>query len=48
MTEILEEFVSSWEFFHYSYLVGWLAALQLSLVGVLVVAREQGFSRHIC
>jgi ABC-type Mn2+/Zn2+ transport system permease subunit len=37
------EFLSSWRLFHYSYLEGWLVALALSLVGVLVVARDQIF-----
>jgi ABC-type Mn2+/Zn2+ transport system permease subunit len=36
-------FLSSWHLFHTTYLVGWLVALLLSLVGVLVVARDQLF-----
>lgn len=37
------EFLNSWDLFKYSYLEGWLVALVLSLVGVLVVARDQIF-----
>jgi ABC-type Mn2+/Zn2+ transport system permease subunit len=40
---VIEEFVASWPLFHNTYLVGWLIGLLLSLVGVLVVARDQIF-----
>ncbi len=39
----IESFVASWTLFHNSYLVGWLVGLLLSLVGVIVVARDQVF-----
>lgn len=41
--DIWREFVESWELFHNSYLEGWLVALMLSLIGVVVVARDQIF-----
>jgi ABC-type Mn2+/Zn2+ transport system permease subunit len=37
------EFVQSWALFHNTYLAGWLMAVVLALVGVLVVARDQIF-----
>ena len=40
---MIQEFVASWPLFHNTYLVGWLIALLLALVGVLVVARDQIF-----
>jgi zinc/manganese transport system permease protein len=40
---MIGNFVASWELFHHTYLAGWLIALLLSLVGVLVVARDQIF-----
>lgn len=40
---MIEEFLSSWSLFHDSYLVGWLALVLLSMVGVIVVARDQIF-----
>lgn len=40
---MIQEFLQSWELFRYSYLEGWLVALVLSLVGVVVVARDQIF-----
>jgi zinc transport system permease protein len=40
---VIAEFVSSWELFHYTWLVGWAIALGLSLIGVLTVARDQIF-----
>ena len=40
---MIQEFVASWPLFHNTYLVGWLIGLLLSLVGVLVVARDQIF-----
>jgi zinc transport system permease protein len=40
---MIEEFFSSWDLFHSTYLVGWLIGVALSLVGVLVVARDQIF-----
>ncbi len=40
---IVEDFALSWPYFRFSYLEGWLIALVLSLVGVIVVARDQIF-----
>jgi len=40
---VIESFLSSWPLFHNTYLAGWLIGLLLSLVGVLVVARDQIF-----
>ena len=40
---MIQEFVTSWSLFHDSYLAGWLIALTLPLLGVLVVARDQIF-----
>jgi ABC-type Mn2+/Zn2+ transport system permease subunit len=40
---MIESFLSSWSLFQNAYLVGWLIAVLLSLVGVLVVARDQIF-----
>ncbi|MGI8784127.1 MAG: metal ABC transporter permease [Acidobacteriota bacterium] len=40
---MIQNFLSSWELFHNTYLAGWLIGLALSLVGVLVVARDQIF-----
>lgn len=40
---MIEGFIQSWELFGHVYLTGWLIALALSLVGVLVVARDQIF-----
>jgi ABC-type Mn2+/Zn2+ transport system permease subunit len=40
---MIESFLSSWALFQNAYLVGWLIAVLLSLVGVLVVARDQIF-----
>lgn len=40
---MIAEFVASWPLFHNSYMAGWLAAVLLALVGVLVVARDQIF-----
>ena len=39
----IESFLTSWSLFYNSYLVGWLIGLLLSLVGVIVVARDQVF-----
>lgn len=36
-------FLESWPLFHNAYLAGWLMAIVLALVGVLVVARDQIF-----
>lgn len=36
-------FLDSWELFQFMYLAGWLLALLLALLGVLVVARDQIF-----
>lgn len=40
---MIQDFLLSWELFHNTYLTGWLIGLLLSLVGVLVVARDQIF-----
>jgi zinc transport system permease protein len=40
---VIQEFVASWALFHNTYLVGWLIAILLAQVGVLVVARDQIF-----
>jgi ABC-type Mn2+/Zn2+ transport system permease subunit len=40
---VIDEFFSSWTLFHNTYLAGWLIALLLPLVGVVVVARNQIF-----
>lgn len=40
---MIGEFLSSWPLFHNAYLAGWLIAVLLSLVGVVVVARNQIF-----
>ncbi len=40
---MIEGFLSSWALFHTTYLAGWLIGLLLSLIGVLVVARDQIF-----
>jgi ABC-type Mn2+/Zn2+ transport system permease subunit len=40
---MIDDFLRSWELFHYTYLSGWLVAGVLSLLGVLIVARDQIF-----
>jgi ABC-type Mn2+/Zn2+ transport system permease subunit len=40
---MIDEFVASWALFHHAYLVGWLLAIVLGTIGVLVVARDQIF-----
>jgi len=40
---VIQDFQQSWALFHNVYLVGWSIALLLSLIGVLVVARNQIF-----
>jgi len=40
---MIHDFLSSWGLFHNTYLAGWLIGLLLSMVGVLVVARDQIF-----
>jgi ABC-type Mn2+/Zn2+ transport system permease subunit len=40
---VIDSFVESWPLFHNAYAAGWLMAVVLALVGVLVVAREQIF-----
>jgi ABC-type Mn2+/Zn2+ transport system permease subunit len=40
---MIESFLSSWSLFQNAYMVGWLIAMLLSLIGVLVVARDQIF-----
>lgn len=40
---MIQDFVQSWPLFHNTYLAGWLIGLLLSLLGVVVVARDQIF-----
>jgi ABC-type Mn2+/Zn2+ transport system permease subunit len=40
---MIDSFVDSWSLFQHAYLAGWLIGLLLSMVGVLVVARDQIF-----
>lgn len=40
---MIESFVSSWSLFAHAYLAGWLIALLLGLLGVVVVIRDQIF-----
>jgi len=40
---VIADFVASWDLFHDAYLAGWLIAVLLALVGVVVVARDQIF-----
>ena len=40
---MIKEFLDSWDLFQNAYLSGWLIGVALSLVGVLVVARDQIF-----
>ncbi len=40
---MIESFLASWDLFRDTYLVGWLLAVLLSLLGVFVVARDQVF-----
>jgi ABC-type Mn2+/Zn2+ transport system permease subunit len=40
---VIASFLASWGLFQHTYLVGWLIGVLLSLVGVLVVARDQIF-----
>ena len=40
---MIQSFLSSWALFQQSYLTGWLICLLLSIIGVLVVARDQIF-----
>jgi ABC-type Mn2+/Zn2+ transport system permease subunit len=40
---VIAAFLSSWPLFHNSYLAGWLIAVLLPLLGVLIVARDQIF-----
>lgn len=40
---MIEDFLSSWALFHNTYIAGWLVAVMLSLIGVVVVARNQMF-----
>jgi ABC-type Mn2+/Zn2+ transport system permease subunit len=40
---VIQAFFSSWSLFYHSYLAGWLISFLLSMVGVLVVARDQIF-----
>lgn len=40
---MIANFLASWPLFHNAYLSGWLIGILLSLIGVLVVARDQIF-----
>jgi ABC-type Mn2+/Zn2+ transport system permease subunit len=40
---MIADFLASWPLFHDAWLAGWLSAVLLALVGVVVVAREQIF-----
>jgi ABC-type Mn2+/Zn2+ transport system permease subunit len=40
---LLESFMASWPLFYVSYLSGWLIALSLSLLGILLVGQNQIF-----
>ena len=40
---MIQNFLSSWPLFYPTYLTGWLICFLLSLIGVLVVARDQIF-----
>ncbi len=40
---MIEKFLEHWQLFGYSYYEGWLIGLLLSLIGVIVVARDQIF-----
>jgi len=40
---MIRDFIASWPLFHDAYVAGWLIAVLLAVVGVLVVARNQIF-----
>ena len=40
---MITEFLASWDLFGTTYIAGWLIAVLLSMLGVLVVARDQIF-----
>lgn len=40
---MIADFLASWPLFHDTYLAGWLIAVVLALIGVVVVARDQIF-----
>lgn len=40
---MIDAFLASWPLFHNTYLSGWLIGIVLSLLGVLIVARDQIF-----
>jgi ABC-type Mn2+/Zn2+ transport system permease subunit len=40
---VIHQFIASWPLFQFTYMAGWLISLLLSLLGVLVVARNQIF-----
>lgn len=40
---MIASFIESWHLFHHTYITGWCLAALLSLVGVVVVARDQIF-----
>lgn len=40
---MIHNFLSSWSLFHNAYLAGWLSGVLLSLLGIVVIARDQIF-----
>ena len=40
---MIASFLDSWPLFQHAYVSGWLIGILLSLIGVLVVARDQIF-----
>ena len=40
---MIESFLASWALFHHAYVAGWLIAMLLALLGVVVVIRDQIF-----
>ena len=40
---MIQQFIDSWDLFHAGYVEGWLIGLLLSMIGVIVVARDQIF-----
>jgi ABC-type Mn2+/Zn2+ transport system permease subunit len=40
---VIARFLASWELFSHAYMTAWLISILLSIVGVLVVARDQIF-----
>jgi ABC-type Mn2+/Zn2+ transport system permease subunit len=41
---LIQDFISSWALFGNTYIVGWLVCAMLSLIGVVVVSRNQVFT----